>query len=50
MSDLKARSLTGKETLLKEKTIREFSGRLRGELIQCGEAGYDEARDLQRDD
>src|SRR5499427_10592714 len=44
MSDLKARSLTGKETLLKEKTIREFSGRLRGELIQHGEAGYDEAR------
>jgi FAD/FMN-containing dehydrogenase len=43
MTDLKARSLTGKETLLRETTVREFSGRLRGELIQHGEADYDEA-------
>lgn len=44
MPDLKARSLAGKETVLKESTIREFKERLRGELIQRGEAGYDQAR------
>jgi FAD/FMN-containing dehydrogenase len=44
MPDLKARSLTGEETILKGETVQEFKERLRGELILRGEAGYDEAR------
>lgn len=44
MATLKVRTRMGDETSLKENTIQEFGQSLRGELIQPGDASYNEAR------
>lgn len=44
MPNLEIRTLTGKKTILQEKIIKEFEERLRGELLQSQDEGYDQAR------
>lgn len=44
MATLQVKTRTGGETVLEEDTIQKFMASLRGELIQPGDARYDEAR------
>ncbi len=44
MSDIRATTTTGGETVLREAAVEEFKSKLRGELLRPGDDGYDEAR------
>ena len=46
MVDLQAVANTGGRTMVPEESVDEFKGSLRGELLQPGEQGYDEARKI----
>jgi FAD/FMN-containing dehydrogenase len=44
MADLRAISLTGEETVLKDAAVEAFKASLRGPLLRPGDVGYDDAR------
>lgn len=44
MVDLQVRTREGTDALLDEAAVEELKGKLRGDLIQPGDAGYDQAR------
>ncbi len=44
MTKLKVKTRTGEDTILKEDSIQQFKEKLRGALIQPGDASYNEAR------
>ncbi len=44
MSDLELITITGGRTILKEAAVKQFKAGLRGEILQPGDDGYDEAR------
>jgi hypothetical protein len=46
MGDLRATTLTGRETTLLVVAVDAFKKNLRGELILPGDATYDEARQV----
>jgi hypothetical protein len=46
MTDLQALTLAGNRVVLKESTIKEFEGQLKGSLPFHGDAGYDEGRSV----
>lgn len=46
MVDLQVSTLDGDRGLLGEEVVEEFKGRLRGQLLQPGDNGYDGARML----
>ena len=46
MADLRATTLTGRETTLREATVTDFKKGLRGELVLPNDPGYNEARTL----
>ncbi|MCI0441500.1 MAG: FAD-dependent oxidoreductase, partial [Chloroflexi bacterium] len=46
MVDLKVATLDGKASTLGEAAVAELKGKLRGKLIQPGEEGYEEARQV----
>ena len=44
MSDLELSTITGERTVLKEAAVKQFKTDLRGEILQPGDDGYDDAR------
>ncbi len=46
MADLRAKTLTGRDTTLQEASVADFKKSLRGEVILPGDAGYDAARTI----
>ena len=46
MVDLRIATTAGADTTLKETAVEEFKASLRGELLQPGDVGYDEARTI----
>lgn len=44
MRHLQAKTRTGRDTILQEKTVKRFQESLRGPLIQPGDTDYDAAR------
>ena len=46
MSDLEVVTTTGERTVLRESAVKQFRERLRGEILQRGDEGYDAARTI----
>ena len=44
MSDIRVTTTTGAEGAIAEAAVEEFKSKLRGELLQSGDQGYDDAR------
>ena len=44
MVDLRVRTITGADGILKEKAVEEFESRLRGALLRESDYGYEQAR------
>ena len=46
MSDIRAITIEGGETTLKEVQVKQFASRFRGELLRTGDDGYDNTRSI----